>query len=76
MEGLRHFILAALVVALVGCGSKEVMSTDVKVPDPYAGMTGQQKVDAIRNDPKITTALRSQMISDAQKEAGLPVTGQ
>lgn len=80
MAGLRRFApaaaLAAAVLCLVGCGSKEPTSADVKVPDPYAGMTGQQKVDAIRNDPKINTMEKSQRIMDAQKEAGLPVTGQ
>ncbi|GEM_PF-4324898 len=67
---------AALAAVLSGCGSHEVTSADVKLKDPYAGMSGQQKVDAIRQDPAINQMDKHQRISDAQKEAGLPVTGQ
>lgn len=76
MEGLRHLALAVLVTALLGCGQKEIMSSDVKPKDPYAGMTAPQKIEAIRSDAHITGPLKAQLISDAQKEAGLPVTGQ
>ena len=62
--------------ALLGCGPKEVMSTDLRPKDKFAGITGQPKVDAIRNDPTIPTPLRHQMIADAQRAAGMPVTGQ
>lgn len=75
MAGLRYFVWAVLAAALVGC-SKEVTSADVKVADPYASMTPEQKIEAIRSDPKINSMQKSSMISDAQKAAGLPVTGQ
>lgn len=76
MAGLRRLTLLTLLAAvLVGC-AKEPTSADVQAPDPYKGMTPQQKIDAIRQDPKINTMQKSQMISDAQKAAGLPVTGQ
>lgn len=77
MEGLKHLAIAAAIAALfvAGC-SKEPTSEGMNLPDPYAKMTPQQKIDAIRNDPKINAMQKSSMISDAQKAAGLPVTGQ
>ena len=76
MEGLKGTALGLLAAALVGCGQKEAMSSDVKAKDPYAGMTPSQKVDAIRNDPKIPEMQRHTQIADAQKAAGQAVTGQ
>lgn len=77
MEGLKYLAIAAVLAAafVTGC-NKEVTSEDVKIPDPYAKMTPQQKIDAIRQDPKINAMQKSSMISEAQKAAGLPVTGQ
>ena len=77
MEGLRATALILLSALLAGCGPKEITSADIKqAKDAYAGMSPQQKVDAIRNDPKVGSMQKATMISDAQKAAGLPVTGQ
>lgn len=61
-------ILAAVVcaAALVGCGDK-APPPEGKPKDPYAGMTREQKIEAIRNDPKITGMQRESMIADLQK---------
>ncbi len=72
---MRSLVLAAFALLVIGCSS-EPTSADVKLADPYPGLTGQQRVDAIRNDPKINSMDRSLKISEAQKAAGLPVTGQ
>jgi len=75
MARLNRLAIVFLAALLIGCGPKEVSSEDVKLPDPYAGMSPEQKIDAIRKDPKINDMQRSSMISDAQKAAGQPVTG-
>ena len=76
MEVIRRVALGFLAAALVGCGAKEPMASDVKATDPYAGLSGEQKVDAIRKDPKLLAGEKANKISEAQKAAGLPVTGQ
>jgi hypothetical protein len=76
MERLRLLPAILCAAALLGCGPREITSADIKPKDPYAGMTPQQKIDAIRQDPKINSMQKAGMISDAQKAAGLPVTGQ
>lgn len=77
MAELRRYATAALVaVAVVGCGPKEVTSADVPAKDPYASLPPAQKVDAIRQDQTMNEMDKHQKISDAQKAAGLPVTGQ
>ncbi|CAN5424529.1 hypothetical protein BH11ARM2_BH11ARM2_38880 [soil metagenome] len=64
----RRLVLLALIAFLViGCGSKEPMSTDVKAPDPYAGMTKEQKIKAIQDDPKINGMQKQSMIDEANK---------
>ena len=74
---MRLLALVVLAAALVGCGPQEVLAKDVAPPkDKYAGMTPQQKIDAIRADPTIQTVERHTKIADAQKAAGLSVTGQ
>ncbi len=72
---IRGISLALLAAALVGCGSGEPTSANTKIPDPYPGLTGEARVEAIRNDPKLLSAEKVTKISEAQKEAGLPVTG-
>lgn len=74
---VRPVVLLAAVTllgTLLGC-SKEVTSADIKPVDPYPGLKGQQRVDAIRNDPKINSMDRATKIAEAQKAAGLPATG-
>ena len=66
--------LASVVVC--GCGSHEVTSEDVRPKDEMAGISPEQKIQALREDPKLNSMEKSQRISDAQKAAGLPVTGQ
>lgn len=66
---------ALILAALMGC-SKEMTSADVPAADPYPGLTGQARVDAIRHDPKLTSMDKATKIADAQKAAGLPITGQ
>ena len=71
----RGFALGLLALAVVGC-AKEPTTENTKVPDPYAGLSGEAKVDAIRKDPSLMGGEKSSRISEAQKAAGLPVTGQ
>ena len=74
---MRQAVLLIALIALVGCGSKEITSADIpKTKDAYVGMTPEQKIDAIRNDVKIPDMERHQKLAEAQKAAGLPVTGQ
>jgi hypothetical protein len=69
MRKVAMSLMAAFVVAaFTGCGPKTVDSTDVKAPDPYAGMSKEEKIEAIRNDPKITTMQRESMIADIQAD--------
>lgn len=67
-------LTASVVLALAGC-SNPPMSSDSPAKDPYAGMKPEVKIQAIRDDPKINSMSKSQQIADAQKAAGLPVTG-
>lgn len=60
-------LLALTTLAVAGCGSKAPLSSDGKSPDPYAGMTKEQKIQAIRDDPKINGMQKETMIADAQK---------
>ena len=71
----RGFALGLLVFAVLGC-AKEPTTENTKIADPYASLSGEAKVDAIRKDPALMGGEKSSRISAAQKEAGLPVTGQ
>lgn len=64
---IAAFLAAAIcAAALVGCG-EPAPPPEGKPKDPYAGMTKEQKIEAIRNDPKITGMQREMMIQDLQK---------
>ena len=72
---IRRITLGFLAVIVVGC-AKEPMADNTTIPDAYPGLKGEARVEAIRKDPTILTAEKAAKISEAQKEAGLPVTGQ
>lgn len=66
MRSAALLVLATCAIALIGCGEK-APPPEGKPKDPYAGMTKEQKIDAIRNDPKITGMQKETMIADLQR---------
>lgn len=70
LRNLTISILVATALVAVGCGQKEITSEDVKAPDPYAGMTKEQKIQAIQDDPKINGMQKQTMIEEIKKQGG------
>lgn len=66
MRAAAFLAAAVCAAALVGCGEK-APPPEGKPQDPYAGMSREQKIEAIRNDPKITGMQKETMIADLQK---------
>jgi hypothetical protein len=64
----RSSIIAVMVLAsvLVGCKSND-RPPEGKPKDPYAGMTKEQKIEALRNDPTLMTMERESRIAELQK---------
>lgn len=75
MEVIRPGTLAFLAIALFGCAKAPVTAASGP-KDPSAGLSGEAKIDAIRNDRNLLSAEKATKIVEAQKAAGLPVTGQ
>lgn len=53
---LRKLLAPAVVASVMlvaGCGAKDEKPAGGAPPDPYAGMSKEEKIQAIQNDPKI-----------------------
>ena len=75
---VRLLVLLLATALLSGCsgGSSTSKAGESKVEKDLKGLDPQAKIQALRDNKSLNSMQRSSLISDAQKEAGLAVTGQ
>ena len=75
MAVIRIFYVLVASVFLGGCSGSKADGGS-KVEADLKGLDPQMKIQQLRDNKGLNSMQRSSLISEAQKEAGLPVTGQ